>query len=163
MIEIRKAEKKDAKEAERIFGSARRFMRENGNEAQWNGVYPSAENVYEDVENGCGYVMCDDGKVFAYFAFVLGDDPTSAYIEGEWIDDSPYGTIHRIASDGTHKGVMDSCVAFCRTICPHVRIDTHVNNRAMRNALARLSFIHCGTIYIEDGSPRMAFCLPRDR
>ena len=160
MIEIRKAEKKDAFEAERIFGSARRFMRENGNTTQWNGVYPSAENVYEDVEKGCGYVMCEDGKVFAYFAFVLGEDPTYAYIEGAWIDDSPYGTIHRIASDGTHSGVMKYCVEFCRKICPQVRIDTHEDNRAMRSALARLGFIHCGTIYIEDGSPRMAFCLP---
>ena len=160
MIEIRKAENKDAVVADRIFQSARLFMRAQGNMTQWNGVYPSAENVYEDVKNGCGYVMCEDGEVFGYFAFILGDDPTYSYIEGEWIDNSPYGTIHRIARDGTHKGVMKAVVDFCRAICPQVRIDTHKDNRAMRGALMKLGFIHCGTIYIEDGSPRMAFCLP---
>ena len=127
---------------------------------QWNSVYPSAENVFEDVKNGCGYVICEDGTVFAYFAFVLGEEPTYSYIEGEWPDPSPYGTIHRIASDGTHRGILKLCVDYCKTICPHIRIDTHEKNRAMRNALSRLGFIHCGTIYIEDGTPRMAFYLP---
>ena len=41
MIEIRKVVKTDAKEAERIFESARLFMRQNGNHIQWNGVYPT--------------------------------------------------------------------------------------------------------------------------
>lgn len=159
MIEIRKAKKSDAKEAERIFESARLFMRQNGNHIQWNGVYPSAENVLADAENGEGYVMCEDGKIFAYFAFIIGEDPTYVYIEGEWPSSETYGTIHRIASDGTHKGVMQLCVDYCRTICPHIRIDTHEKNQTMRNALTRLGFSYCGTIYIEDGTPRMAFCL----
>ena len=160
MIEIRKAEKKDAAVADRIFQSARLFMRKEGNMVQWNSVYPSAENVLEDVENGCGYVICEDSRVFAYFAFVLGEEPTYSYIEGEWPDPAPYGTIHRIASDGTHRDVLKRCVELCKTICPHIRIDTHEKNRAMRNALSRLGFVHCGTIYIEDGTPRMAFYLP---
>ena len=159
MIEIRKAEKKDAKEAERIFASARLFMRQNGNDIQWNAAYPSAEDVISDAENGVGYVMSEDGKIFAYFAFIVGEDPTYAYIEGEWPSSEPYGTIHRIASDGSHRDVMKNCVAFCQTICPHIRIDTHEKNQAMRNALKRLGFSHCGTIYIADGSPRMAFSL----
>ncbi len=159
MIEIRKAEKNDAKEAERIFKSARLFMRQNGNHTQWNGVYPSAEDVYADAENGVGYVMSEDGKIFAYFAFIIGEDPTYTYIEGEWPSSDTYGTIHRIASDGTHKGVMQLCVDYCRTICPHIRIDTHEKNQTMRNTLSRLGFSYCGTIYIEDGTPRMAFCL----
>ena len=159
MIEIRKAIKSDAKEAERIFKSARLFMRQNGNYIQWNSVYPSAENVLADAENGVGYVMSEDGKIFAYFAFIIGEDPTYTYIEGKWPSSDTYGTIHRIASDGTHKGVMQLCVDFCRTICPHIRIDTHEKNQTMRNALTRLGFSYCGTIYIEDGTPRMAFCL----
>lgn len=159
MIEIRKAKKTDAKEAERIFQSARLFMRKNGNDIQWNGIYPSAENVITDAENGVGYVMIEDGKIFAYFAFIVGEDPTYSYIEGKWLSQEPYGTIHRIASDGSRKDVLKHCVEFCRTICPHIRIDTHEKNLTMRHALSRLGFQHCGTIYIEDGTPRMAFCL----
>ena len=51
MIEIRKAENKDADVADRIFQSARLFMRKEGNMVQWNSVYPSAENFFEDVKN----------------------------------------------------------------------------------------------------------------
>jgi predicted GNAT family N-acyltransferase len=39
----------------------------------------------------------------------------------------------------------------------NVRIDTHENNYVMQNMLKKNGFVHCGTIYLEDGQPRMAF------
>ncbi len=35
--------------------------------------------------------------------------------DGAWPDNSPYGTIHRIAGDGQVKGLLQLCVAFCKT------------------------------------------------
>ncbi len=40
------------------------------------------------------------------FAFILGEDPTYQQIDGAWLNDQPYGTIHRIAGNGKIKGTF---------------------------------------------------------
>jgi hypothetical protein len=158
-LKIRHAELTDLEEIEAIYSYARAFMAENGNTTQWKDGYPQRAMLEADIEKENLYVVLNDAEICGVFLFVIGEDPTYTYIEGKWPSSDTYGTIHRIASDGTHKGVMQLCVDFCRTICPHIRIDTHEKNQTMRNALTRLGFSYCGTIYIEDGTPRMAFCL----
>jgi len=160
MIEIRKAVLEDGAEGDRIFNTARAFMASVGNPNQWNDLYPSHLDVEEDSELGQGFVMCDDGKPFAYFAFILGEDPSYSYIEdGAWPNDKPYGTIHRIASDGTHKNVFHLCINYVKNIIPVIRIDTHEKNIPMQKALAREGFKYCGIVYIENGEQRLAFQL----
>ena len=36
-------------------------------------------------------------------------------------------------------------------------LDTHENNRVMQRAAERYGFKKCGTIYVADGSPRIAY------
>ena len=94
------------------------------------------------------------------FAFILGEDPTYSYIEnGNWLSDKPYGTIHRIAGDGTVSGVVKTAVDYCRETIKNIRIDTHENNKTMQHVLGKLGFSKCGIIYLEDGSPRIAYQL----
>lgn len=47
---------------------------------------------------------------------------------GSWMSDSQYGTIHRVASDGTEKGIFTQIVNFARERFAHLRIDTHEQN-----------------------------------
>ena len=86
-------------------------------------------------------------------------EPTYRHIEdGAWLDDSPYGVVHRIASDGSVKGVGAFCIDWAFRQCGHLRIDTHGDNTVMQNLLARLGFRRCGTIYVEeDDFPRFAY------
>ena len=44
-MKIRLATKKDLPEIITIFESARAFMRENGNQEQWNGIYPGEADI----------------------------------------------------------------------------------------------------------------------
>ena len=154
---IRKAEYADIRRALDIYDSARQFMRSRGNAVQWVNGYPSEELLRADVAAGQLYVMEDAGGVYAVFAFLLGDDPTYAYIEGAWRDDSAYGTLHRLGSDGTHHGVFAESAAWAARRCPHLRADTHADNLTMQRCLEREGFVRCGTIYVEDGTPRVAF------
>ena len=102
--------------------------------------------------------MEDDTGIYAVFAFIIGDDPTYAHIDGSWRDTTtPYGTIHRIGSDGTHRGVLHECVDWCAERIPHLRIDTHADNQVMQRCILREGFSHCGVIHVADGSPREAF------
>ena len=39
----------------------------------------------------------------------------------------------------------------------HLRIDTHENNKVMQHLILKNGFEKCGIIYVDDGSPRVAF------
>jgi hypothetical protein len=89
---------------------------------------------------------------------MYGDDPEPGYgadriTDGGWKDPSPYGVIHRIASSGEMKGIGAACIEWCAAQCPHIRIDTHPNNRPMHGLLGKLGFVCCGTISVpvDDG------------
>lgn len=141
-----------------VYQAARSFMAANGNPTQWGTTYPAPIVLEEDIRLCRLYVDQVDGRVCGVFMFAMGDDPTYTYIEeGNWISSSPYGVIHRVASDGTTRGVLRRCLDFCRGQCPHLRIDTHADNRIMQSLLTSEGFVRCGIIYVEDGTPRIAY------
>ncbi|MBQ6645795.1 MAG: hypothetical protein IJM56_03845 [Clostridia bacterium] len=66
--------------------------------------------------------------------------------------------VHRIASDGSVRGMGSFCLNWAYGQCRHLRIDTHADNTVMQNLLKKLGFVHCGTIYVhEDNDPRLAY------
>ena len=44
----------------------------------------------------------------------------------------------------------------------NIRIDTHEDNRIMQHLLDKYGFAKCGCIYVEDGTPRIAYQKERD-
>lgn len=158
-MHIRHTTKEDFPRLLEIYAHARRFMAENGNATQWKDYKPVPERVAMDIEEQINYVgVDDDGIVRFVFVFFTDPEPTYNYIEdGAWRNDDPYGTIHRVATDGTVHGAMGEIVGFCAQTIGNLRIDTHVNNIPMQKALAKNGFLKCGTIYLEDGDSRIAF------
>ena len=155
---IRKARKEELPEILAVYAAARAFMAKTGNPNQWGNHHPPKELLEKDIEIGQLYVSESDGKVHGAFAFIEGPDPTYSYIEnGKWISDEPYYVIHRIASDGTEKGLLRRAVAFADAVTTHLRIDTHEENTVMQNAIAKCGFTRCGIIYLENGDPRIAY------
>lgn len=155
---IRKATVYDHADIMRIYDIAKAYMRENGNVTQWQGAYPYPELVMSDIEAGNMYVLFNsDGRISACFGMFAGDDPTYAYIEGSWADSSPYVAVHRVASDGSERGVFRLVFEFVSATHAHIRIDTHKDNKTMQKAVEACGFTHRGTIYVGDGSPRMAY------
>ena len=155
---VRKATAADIPRALAIYDSARAFMRERGNTVQWVNGYPSEALLRQDVTRGDLYVTEDEGGIYGVFAFIVGDDPTYQEIDGAWLDDAtPYGTLHRLGSDGTHRGVLGEAVAWVLTQRSHLRADTHEANLPMRRCLARAGFTYTGVIRVADGTPRCAY------
>ena len=118
--------------------------------------------IRKDIAEGNSYVCINDaGNVTGTFFFVHGADIEPTYrkiTEGKWLDDSPYGVVHRIAADGSVKGTGAFCVNWAYEQCGHLRIDTHGDNTVMQNLLRKLGFVRCGTIHVtEDSYPRDAF------
>ncbi len=155
---IRPARADELAAVEAIYAAARRFMAANGNASQWGDAYPPTELLASDIEKGQLYVLDCGGAPHGVFAFIGGEEPTYARIEGRgWLSDAPYRTIHRLAADGAVKGVFARCISYCKQRCGHLRIDTHENNRVMRHLIEKHGFAPCGTIWVQDGSPRLAY------
>lgn len=161
-MEIRKATTQDFDRIMEIYASARRFMAEHGNPNQWGPTHwPPEDLIHRDIDRGDLYVCTQEGRIAAVFYYICGQDiePTYAVIEdGQWLDPGPYGVVHRIASDGSVSGAGAFCINWAFDRCGHMRIDTHGDNRVMQRLLKKLSFVRCGTIYVEeDDYPRFAY------
>ena len=100
-LEIRKTRKEDIPQIKQIFATARQFMASNGNPDQWAPTYPSDEQLLNDINNGDSFVVFSDSRqIVATFVLHAGIDPTyNTIYEGQWLNDAPYATIHRIACE----------------------------------------------------------------
>ena len=161
-MEIRKTRLGDLNTVMALSAHARAFMAEHGNPNQWGPTcWPPEDLIRQDIARGKSYVCLSEGRIVGVFYFDQGPDiePTYAQIEdGAWRDQSPYGVVHRIASDGTQRGTGAFCINWAYGQCGHLRIDTHGDNRVMQGLLAKLGFVHCGTIHVrEDNDPRLAY------
>ena len=129
---IRKAAEGDLPRIMEIYAVARRFMAAHGNPNQWGPTnWPPEERIRADIAEGSSYVCVRQNRVVGAFYFHQGEEiePTYQRIEnGAWKEAGPYGVIHRLAGDGSAKGMRKN------------------------------GFVPCGTVYVvEDTYPRLAF------
>lgn len=161
-MEIRKSTENDFETIMKTYEFARKFMAEHGNPNQWGPTnWPPEDLIHSDIAAGKSYVCIDGGKIAGTFFYNFGKDiePTYRVItEGNWLSNEPYGVVHRIASNGTVKGIGEFCINWAYEKSGHLRIDTHSDNAVMQKLLAKLHFVRCGIIYVEeDNFPRFAF------
>jgi hypothetical protein len=155
---IRLAQKSDLPAIMATFATARAFMRSSGNTVQWTSGYPARELIINSIEHRKQYVCTHEGDVVGTFYFAVESEPTYVHIiDGGWLNDAPYGVVHRLASSGRCKGIGAFCLEWCLEQAGNIRIDTHRCNRVMLNILAKEGYTRCGVIFINDGTPREAF------
>lgn len=158
--QIRPARMEDLNSLVDIINHGRKIQLREGNDKQWNALYPGRQDLIEDIQRGHAY-LCghrETGAPYASFAFMAGPDPNYSYIQGEWLDaHEPYWVIHRLASNEKARGVGRYCIQWALDRCNNIRIDTHEDNLTMLKLLKKLDFHRCGTIYLDNGDPRIAF------
>ncbi|MBP3789996.1 MAG: N-acetyltransferase [Prevotella sp.] len=156
---IREARPADMADIMTVMDAAKQIMRQSGNMHQWGEGYPSETVISSDMVKNGGFVVEDDGKIVAYFAFLPSPEPTYARIyEGRWIDDKlPYHVIHRIASCPDAHGIFSSIMDFCFSKDSNIRIDTHRDNHIMQHNIIKHGFAYCGIIYLASGDERLAY------
>lgn len=135
---------------------------------QWQKGYPSREVWVEDIKNKAAWLAVEPGKVLGVFAFQTTPDVSYGEIDGAWLTDTPYASMHRVcvSDDSKGKGVagkmFEHGFAMARALgFTSLRIDTHPGNLPMQKALKKAGFLPCGTIHLvggcEAGDPRIAF------
>ena len=142
-----------------IYDYARSFMTDNGNPSQWINGYPSHDIIAEDINNDSFYVCKNEEEsIVGAFTFIIGNDPTYEKIYcGKWLNDKPYGVIHRLVSNGTTHGITKNCIEWCLKQIQNIRIDTHADNKIMQSLILKIGFEYCGIIHTHNGTERLAY------
>ncbi|MCL1998636.1 MAG: N-acetyltransferase [Turicibacter sp.] len=158
-MEIRNAAVADIPQIMQIFSEAREYMASSGNPDQWSENYPAQSMIEADIRRQTSFVCVENSAILATFYFAIETEPTYATIQGNWLNNNPYGVIHRIArvSDNAAKNVGALVFNWCFEQIHNIRIDTHRDNKTMIDLLDRLGYTYCGIIHIATGAERLAF------
>lgn len=161
-MDIRLSQPKDLPALLELFEEARKTIAALGID-QWQDGYPSEAVVQEDIENHRSYVVEKSGVLQGTFVLVEQEPDYDKIYEGQW-QEKAYIAIHRVAvsvvSRGT--GITDAIIRYASAHAqnlgrPSLRIDTHRGNVPMRRMLEKQGFQHRGQIFLQDGSPRVAY------
>ena len=132
---FRHATMRDLPQMQKIYARARALMAANGNPTQWGNEFPRESMIEDDIANQRTMLLVDTcnghERILAQFALCPGEDPTYAKIDGAWLDNDAYVTIHRIAASGLVRHAAR-------------------NNKAMQHVLESSGFARCGLIQLLD-------------
>ena len=163
---IRQANVHDIDSFMALFSEARATIAALGID-QWQNGYPSLAVVSEDVALNRSYIVEIDGAVVGTFVLILDGEATYDRIyDGEWKtgDSQSYIAIHRVAISVARRGsgISTAIINYATEVArsmerTSLRIDTHLGNTVMRRMLEKHGFVHCGSIYLENGDHRVAY------
>lgn len=157
MVLIRKANLNDLHAVLDIYDDAiEKFALEKT--YQWEkGFPPNKESFLEDLKNNEIYVALLDSKIVGVMTFLLNGEEDYNKIDGAWLNDETYLTIHRIAVAKScyGLGIGYNLINFARKYCLEnsfnsIRIDTHKLNLDMKKMLERNGFVRCGIIKLRN-------------
>lgn len=163
-MEFRRTVEADIDDIMKIIKQAQDYFKVQGIN-QWQNNYPNVETIRNDIAKGYSYVLVKENNIVATAAVSFDGDKNYDYIyEGQWISDNEYAVIHRIAVDGSLKGLglSSEIIKNVERLCLSkgvysIKVDTHEENLSMQKLLKKNKFQYCGIIYLEDGSKRVAF------
>ncbi|KAA8829590.1 N-acetyltransferase [Bifidobacterium myosotis] len=151
---FRHATMRDFAQMQKIYAHARTLMAASGNPTQWGTAFPRESVILDDIANQRAMLLVDEvggrERILAQFALCPGEDPTYARIDGAWLDNDSYVTIHRIAASGLVRHAARDCIRWALKHYGNVRADTHPNNKIMQHVLESSGFARCGLIQLLD-------------
>lgn len=131
---------------------------------QWQNNYPNRNVILNDILIFENYVYEVSDEIVGTLMLSFEEDATYHNIDGSWLNDDSYATIHRIAVDPLHKhkhhasNMLNEVIKKClEQDVKNIRVDTHPDNKAMTQFLLKNDFKHCGVIYLKDGNAREAY------
>ena len=159
-MQVRKTTPQDITAIMEIYTHARAYMAAQGNPNQWHDNHPPRAVVEDDIKAGLSYVcVSNENEIMAVFYFNVEEEPTYGKIKGRWLNNEPYGVVHRIARGPKGKGTGAYALNWCAKQHPNIRIDTHRDNAPMIKLLENLGYHYCGIIWLPNGDERLAFQL----
>lgn len=153
-MDIRLAHPNEVGEIMAIIEEARQFLAASGS-SQWQGDYPTSDDIIDDILENRAYVGVVNGQIAAYAAVYVGNQAQyNAIYDGKWKHNHyRYVTFHRVAVKQAFRG-QQVAQTFLQGLIegqkgPDFRCDTHESNTAMQHILEKLGFVYCGKVPID--------------
>ena len=161
-IQLKVATPADASAIWAILSAAIQRRKTEGSN-QWQDGYPDIDTIRLDIVDRKGYLLLCNDEVCGYMAVVLDGEPAYDDIEGCWLSNRPYTTVHRMAVSSQAKGkglgytmlLKVEEISLANSIYS-IRVDTNYDNTAMLHIFEKLGYVYCGEVYYR-GNPRKAF------
>ena len=163
-MEFRQAKISDLDQIVEIIELSKKYLKETKVD-QWQDGYPAKEDLRRDIESGNSYVLTNKDEIVATTVISLdGESTYNSIFNGEWITNTEYIVMHRVAVHDKYKGkgIFKELIKEAESLALNkgifsIKIDTHRDNISMQRAVVKNDFKKCGIIYLEDGSERIAF------
>lgn len=146
----------DKDDVVKLFDEAKARFRELGT-YQWD-KYPTENEFINDCINNIVYVCTDDetNKVIGTITIMYTEDVNYKVIDGAWLNDHKYASIHRICVDRAYqgRGIGQRLYSLCEerirkdNLVKDIKVDTYYLNVSMTKLILNNGFIKCGKIYL---------------
>ena len=134
-----------------IYDLARVRMVNEGNLTQWDNREVFKTEIIDYINKKILYKVIENDEIVGYFAYIYDIEHAYDVIDGKWLNQDKYITIHKIASKYNNKGIGGFIIKYVIDRCKNegiynIKIDTHKNNLSMNKFLTNKGFINCGVI-----------------
>ena len=134
-----------------IYDLARVRMVNEGNLTQWDNREVFKTEIIDYINKKILHKVIENDEIVGHFAFIYEIEHAYDVINGKWLNQDKYITIHKIASKYNNKGIGGFIIKYVIDRCKkegiyNIKIDTHKNNLSMNKFLTNKGFINCGVI-----------------
>lgn len=123
---------------------------------QWQYGYPNQATFTTDIQNQELYVY-QENAVLGFMMLSFREEKTYRVIDGKWLNEQPYATIHRLAISESAKQrkiasqMIEAAKFIAYTNEVHsLKADTHAGNYIMQKCLEKNGFEYCGVIQLDE-------------
>lgn len=159
---FRMANESDRESILEIYLDGSNALKEDGVD-QWQGKYVPS---FKDIDEHLGidlYVLEYHKKVVSTACLVEGIDEDYENIDGKWNTSIPYISIHKVATSNEYKKqsfakkMMYYVENFAKRKKMDLRIDTHKDNKKMRNFILSCGYEYTGELILNGELERLGY------
>lgn len=130
---------------------------------QWQGHYVPS---FKDIDEHLGidlYVLEYHRKIVSTACLIEGIDEDYENIKGKWNTSIPYISIHKIATSNKYKkqSFAKKMMSYIENLAKRkrmdLRIDTHKDNKKMRNFIISCGYKYTGEVVLQGELERLAY------
>ncbi len=162
VLTFRMANESDKESILNIYLEGANALKEDGVD-QWQGQYVPS---FKDVDEHLGvdlYVLEYHKRIVSTVCLVEGIDEDYENINGKWNTSLPYISIHKVATSNEYKKqsfgrkMMSYIENFAKRKRMDLRIDTHKDNKKMRNFIISCGYKYTGEVILQGELERLAY------
>ena len=162
VLTFRMANESDRESILEIYLEGAESLKNDGVD-QWQGQYVPS---FKDIDEHLGidlYVLEYHKRVVSTACLVEGIDEDYENIDGKWNTSIPYISIHKVATSNKYKKqsfakkMMSYIENFAKRKRMDLRIDTHKDNKKMRNFIMSCGYKYTGEVILQGDLERLAY------